>query len=109
MIYQINCKEKNCKANYIGQTKRALSIRLDEHKKNINRHPKYHNVVTQHRLDFGHEMDWNKPRILDIETNWYRRLTSEMLHIKSNNCTLNAQTDTKKLSDIYKATIKYRN
>ena len=33
-VYKINCK--NCEDNYIGQSKRCLRIRKNEHKRDLN-------------------------------------------------------------------------
>ena len=41
----------------VGQTKRLLNTRRDEHKNNFNsKNKKYHNVITKHRIkNIGHD------------------------------------------------------
>ena len=69
VMYQIECK--NCEANYIGQTKRALKTRIKEHKNNINTtDPDKHSVITLHRLKNDHDMKWDSVQILDLERNY---------------------------------------
>ena len=99
VIYKINCKSDNCKKSYIGQTKRALEIRIKEHRNNYKL--PNHKVITTHMLEEKHEFDWENVKLLDIEQNYFKRNLSEMLHIKTTDNTLNAQTDTVKLSNIY--------
>jgi len=65
IVYKINCKD--CDATYIGQTKRKLSTRVGEHKKDINRKTSNHSVITEHRLDSNHDFDWENPIMLDKE------------------------------------------
>ena len=92
VVYQINCK--NCEKNYIGQTKRLLKIRVDEHRTIINLlHLKSHTVITKHRINSEHNFNWDKVQIKDKETNTYKRDISEMIYIKNNKHSLNAQRD----------------
>jgi len=63
-VYKLYCK--NCDVSYI-QTKRRLNIRILEHKKDINKKTANHSVITEHRLEFGHEFDWDNPKIVDKE------------------------------------------
>ena len=45
VVYKIECD--NCDSCYIGETKRAVSIRIKEHRQNINlTDSDKHNVVT---------------------------------------------------------------
>jgi len=46
-------------------------------------------------LKFNHNFDWNNVKILDFESNYQKRLISEMIHIKSqkNGINLNEDTD----------------
>jgi len=44
---------KNCNASYVGQTKRKLKTRLNEHVKNIRLDPQKHSVISDHI--FEHE------------------------------------------------------
>jgi len=42
---------------YIGQTKRKLSIRIAEYKKDINKKTSNHLIITEHRLEFDHDFE----------------------------------------------------
>jgi len=96
VVYKINCLE--CEASY-GQTKRTLNVRIGEHRNHIKRSSPQPSVITKHRLDFGHDFDWDK--VLDEELNFNRRLISEMIHIKKQKQGLNLKKDTDLLHPIY--------
>lgn len=98
VIYKIECND--CESSYVGQTYRALEIRLQEHQKNILI-PDKHNAISKHRVTFKHDMKWDKPKVLDCERNQYKRDISEMLHIKRNKNSINVQQDTAKLNTLY--------
>lgn len=104
VIYRISCKD--CQATYVGQTKRKLGIRIKEHKSNIRLDPSRHSVVSNHITSFDHEIDWHNIKILDIEHNYQKRLIGEMIHIKSQKLSINAQTDTESLHESYADVIK---
>jgi len=99
VVYQLNCQ--NCSASYVGQTKRAVTIRVNEHKNHIIRNLSQQLVITVHRLLYKHDFDWDNVQILDEETNYNKRLISEMIFIKKQKFGLNAQTDTELLDPIY--------
>ena len=79
---------------------------MKEHKDNWELTYDKWSVVPEHRLIYDHKFDWEKIKILDVEGYWYRKEISEMLHIKTKD-TLNRQTHTKKLSNIYKKILKH--
>jgi len=80
VVYKIECSD--CKATYIGQTKRQLGTRIKEHKQNINKKSDSQTIITEHIVNNNHRMDWNNTKIIDTETNYNRRLISECIHIK---------------------------
>jgi len=45
--------------------------------------------------------DWNNVKILDTESNYNKRLVSEMLHIKEQKRVINSQKDTEFLNEFY--------
>ena len=90
VVYKILCKD--CDASYVGQTKRLLKIRIDEHRNHIRKNTAQHSVITDHRL-LGHEFDWENVKILDEEKNIRKRLMSEMIYIKRQRNGLNLQSD----------------
>jgi len=99
VVYQINCL--HCDASYVGQTRRLLKQRIDEHRNHIRRNTTQTSVITDHRLKFSHDFDWENVEILDEEVYFNKRLISEMIHIKKQQRGLNAQKDTELLDPIY--------
>jgi len=73
---------------YIGQTTgRQLIIKsnLWTHRNHINRNTISHFVITEHRIDYNHDFNWNDVKIIDMEHFLEKRLISEMLSIKKTN------------------------
>ena len=99
VVYKIDCK--NCNYSYVGQTKRKLKTRLKEHINDIKKPIDSLSVISNHRIDNEHVMDWDNTRILDSERAYYKRLISEMIHIKTQRKVLNKQSDTERFPDVY--------
>ena len=76
VVYRICCKD--CEAFYIGETKRSLKTRIKEHINNENNE----SVVCQHKINFGHEFDWNRTAAVDSEICYKKKPVSEMIYIK---------------------------
>ena len=102
LVYKINCT--SCEASYVGETKREVGIRIDEHVKNMTKDHEKHNVISQHRI-LGHIFDWCNVEILDYENHYYKRLLSEMIHINIQKYALNKKEDTKNLHSSYQKLI----
>jgi len=64
-VYKIFCED--CEASYVGQTKRKLKIRLQEHELDINKNTGSSTIITNshHRIEYN--FDWNNVKILDKE------------------------------------------
>jgi len=99
VVYKINCL--HCDASYVGQTRRLLKLRIDEHRNHIRRGISQPSVITEHRLKFSHDFDWENVEILDKEVYFNKRLISEMIYIKKQQKGLNLQKDTELLDPIY--------
>jgi len=99
VVYKINCND--CDKVYIGQTKRHLVTRIKEHRNNIKNQSGNFSVVTDHRLSFNHNFDWDNPNILHKEKNRKKREIAKMFYIKKFNNTINLQKDTENLNPIY--------
>jgi len=99
VVYKISCN--NCNATYIGQTKRKLNTRINEHRNQINSKSSNNTVITEHRLCLNHDFDWTNVKILDREAFYWKRIISEMLNIRLQNNALNCQTDTEYLDNTY--------
>ena len=95
VVYKFRCNL--CPASYVGQTKRSLSARINEHKScRID-----NSVVSSHILEFNHDFDWKNVKILDIEPDYFKRSLSEMLFINSDKNNINLKEDVSKLNRIY--------
>ena len=86
---KIECKD--CNYLYIGQTKRKLKTRLKEHINDVKKPINSLSVISNHRIDTDHMMDCGNTKILDSERAYYKRLISEMIHIKTQEKGLNKQ------------------
>jgi len=50
---------------------------------NIKDDESKHLVVTKHMLENNHTFDWQNIKIMDLKKNYYKRLISEMIYIKT--------------------------
>jgi len=87
VIYKISCND--CDASYVRQTKRQLKTRLKEHKNNLKRDKSKHSVMSEHIIKYNHSFDWDNTRIMDRESNYFKRIVSEIIHIKEQKAGLN--------------------
>ena len=94
LVYKINCKY--CPALYIFGTKRALKIRRVEHKRNSSPQA----VINVHR-QLDHDFNWENLNILDFESNWNKKIISEMINIKTNAHAIHKKEDVRNLSNTY--------
>jgi len=104
VVYKIKCND--CEATYIGQTKRQLGTKIKEHINDIKKNSGSLSVISEHRLDNDHEINWREVKIVDTEPSYGKRILSEMIHIKKQSHGLNKQSDTELLSDAYLPIIK---
>jgi hypothetical protein len=72
-----------------------------EHRNNIKLAPDKHSVVSDHVIHCDHTFDWEHASILDKETNYHKRLVSEMIHIREQNNSINLMKDTELLNKSY--------
>ena len=52
VVYKI--ESNNCEATHVGQTKRHLKTRINEHKNNRRLDESRHSVITNHIMEFNH-------------------------------------------------------
>ena len=102
VIYKINCKD--CNATYIGQSKRNLETRINEHKYYVKKND-HRSVIAKHYIETKHTFDFDKTTIIDIEINKKKREFVEMLNIHYHDHTLNMMEDTMYLKKNYKNSI----
>ncbi|KYM97737.1 hypothetical protein ALC62_11566 [Cyphomyrmex costatus] len=99
VVYRIKCND--CDVTHVGQTRRKLKTRVNEHRSHIHWNTSSRSVITDHRLEHNHEFDWNNVDILDCENFYHKRLISEMICIKTQRNSLNLKTDTEGLDQSY--------
>ena len=101
VVYEIQCAEKNCQKVYIGQTKRSLDTRINEHKRSIEQE-KTTTALSQNMLENKHTPDFDNIRILEREKRLSKRLMLESLHIKKNQANaINKKEDCDNVSCLY--------
>ena len=77
VICQLDCKD--CEAVYVGETKRTLNIRTNEHISAVkSASQRSHTAV--HCWKCNHDFDWNNKRVLDFEKNWKTRIIKEAIY-----------------------------
>jgi len=53
---KISCED--CEANYVGQTKRKLKTKLNEHISDIKKKIDSPSVITDHHINYNHNFNW---------------------------------------------------
>ena len=101
VVYKITCND--CPNMYIGETKRPLFMRIDEHNKGKTA------VLTTHSNTLHYTFNFKKPEVIDEETNWGKRKVSESMQIQLHHPTINLKEDTNNLNDSYIHTINTLN
>lgn len=80
-VYSIRCQ---CDREYIGETKRPLQVRLNEHKKNLKYEETTSSKLAKHAWEHEHSFDFNNVKILHHESHFYKRKFVEGTLIKLN-------------------------
>ncbi|XP_066018930.1 uncharacterized protein [Pocillopora verrucosa] len=80
-VYQIHCEK--CNKEYVGETARALEIRVKEHQSRSS------SAVHEHCRLEGHSVDPNKTKVLSTEVNTFKRRIKEAIQIKLTKPALN--------------------
>jgi len=80
---------------------RQLKTRISIHKNHIQKNTSIYSVITEHRLHFNHDFNWENVENLDVKRNFNNRLISEMINIKCQKNGINLQIDTEALNHAY--------
>lgn len=109
LVYELTC---SCQAKYVGQSRQFLGERLRQHQYSLKRLKEgklnhgQHTGITQHIADNpDHNISFDRVKILQSESNYYKRLFKEALHIYLTPMSINLQTD---LSEHIVATVYSR-
>ena len=98
VVYHLTCKD--CNAQYVGETERALKKRLAEHKRDSS-------PVGEHVFAQKHHLE-DKVTILDRESRWFERGVKEAIHIRSRAPSLNRDQGRHRLPPIYNTLVRSR-
>ena len=85
-IYQIKCDD--CDNIYIGQTRRRIEKRIQEHVRHTNNRDIIKSSVADHMITHQHNIDQSNIRILKRVRKYYQLDAYESLHITNSNSTL---------------------
>jgi len=72
-----------------------------EHVRNIKYDSSKHSVIAYHIFNKNHTFNWQNKKIIDHKSNYYKRLVSEMIYIKSQKNGINLVKDIKLLDPSY--------
>ena len=79
-VYHIHCKDYT--SNYVGESAQPFGARLSQHKRKSSE-------VGKHIASTDHAVNWDKAKILDRESNWFRRGVKESIQIRRHKPDLN--------------------
>ena len=106
----------NCNSTYIGETKRHLSVRLSEHKRDVHQQEKKQytratrkqstseenkSEVTDHCNTMNHLINWDQTKIVNREDNLFRRRVKESIAIRKRVTTMNRDQGAHDLPHVY--------
>jgi hypothetical protein len=78
VVYSIPCE---CREEYIGETGRPLEVRVNEHKKNIEKEGVGYSKLVDHALSKKHQIQWKDVKILGRESQEKKREIFECLEM----------------------------
>ena len=88
IVYGIKCEGKDCDATYIGETKQALSKRMNQHKRPVSGET-YDSAVYTHMQATGHSFNNKNVKVMDREQRWFERGVREAIWERVERPTLN--------------------
>ena len=65
-------------------------------------------VVCEYQFRFNHAFNWENTKIVDYVSDYRKRLTSEMIHIKINKFSINKKEDIFTLNRIYSVCLNFK-
>ena len=92
VVYKINCG--SCEASYVGETERRLKKRITEHHRESS-------PVGHHERYNKHSFDQSDVSILHCESDSFKRVVAEAIHIEEEQPTLNRGRERHTLPAIY--------
>ena len=93
-VYQITCND--CDSAYVGETGRQLNTRVAEHLRPSTKN----SPVGDHKRG-GHNINNTDVKILDKDTDWFRRGVKEAINIRTQRSDMNRDQGRHRLSAAY--------
>jgi hypothetical protein len=90
-IYKIPCKD--CSHIYIGQTKRLISTRREEHRKAVEKKDDEKSALAAHHKATQHSIDFDKTRVIAPIRQHGPRLVREAIEINKASHTMNRKSE----------------
>ena len=114
-VYTIACG--NCEKKYIGETKRKLSVRVKEHREEVEKidlgrsftrgtrkqsvNERHKSAITDHICVSNHVIQWDSARIVKKEGDWRTRGIKEAVTIRKHPENMNRDEGRYQLSHLY--------
>jgi len=67
----------DCNFLYVGQTKRDLKSRINEHKRAIKFQRPEQSALCEHLINLDHRIDWEGAVVLRQEKDYWKRIFTE--------------------------------
>ncbi len=93
VVYKISCTD--CPSSYVGETVRPLKARVKDHQRDPS-------PVALHAKIRQHNVDYDNVKVLDRETNWFRRGVKEAIQIEVSEADLNRDRGRHTLPRVYR-------
>ena len=104
VVYGIPCAD--CDLVYIGETKRALSTRVKEHKTSVRLAKLENSALAEHCHKENHSVAWDDVSILANEQRWHQRKWTEACLISKNKNSIFNRDNGRVLPECYAPIIK---
>ena len=99
LVYLIQCGD--CNAKYDGETERKLNKRIKEHHKASS--------PVGHHIQYNeHTFEKDNVKVLQLESDWFRRGVAKAIHIEMEKPALNRDCGRHTLPVIYREIVKSR-
>ena len=96
----ISCKD--CETKYIGETGRSLKTRQKEHQRSVRLAKTKDSALVEHVYDNNHSIDWNNSKIINKESDWFKRKLKEAWMIERIKKSISNRDNGRTLPESYK-------
>jgi hypothetical protein len=104
-VYRVPC---TCGEVYVGQTRRNIYTRIQEHKQALKKLEQNKSAIAEHSIKRDHIIDWENAKLLHYEPTYNKRLVKEAIEIKKHPFNFNRE-DGLRLSNAWSTVLgKYK-